>query len=342
MPGQAPVPEPHLRVGIADLFSPRPDSTVRAMFGTALRRAAVGLGCAVELRVFGVTIGCDPASCGIDWALIPELDGLIITGSEPTREDIADEPVLGVIERLLGERHSPAVSTIFSCQSAHAALHLLHGVRRTRLGVKKTGVFAHHSTGAASPLTDGFPAMVPVPHSRWNMAPVADLGRHAVVPLLTGQDGDWHLAASHDGLRQVFLQGHPEYLPDTLMREYRRDLKRFRAGALPRPPGIPAHYLTPHAERRLRLAAGPAEHDAALVLAQHEMDAGRPGASWLGGATRFFVNWLRALRNTGPATPRAATLRAATPGVRWVLPALPNVCSPVAPDGFRAQLKEGT
>jgi homoserine O-succinyltransferase len=304
MTASLPGPKPRVRVGIADLFSAQPDSSVRALFGTALLRAAAGLGLDVEVRAFGVTTGRDAASCGIDWALLPELDGLIVTGSEPTREDIADEPVLTVIEWLLEGERSRAASTLFSCQSAHAALFLLHGIRRSRLPGKKTGVFTHHLSGAPGPLGQGLPAIVPVPHSRWNAAPAADLRWHEVVPLLVSEDGDWHLAAGPDGVRHVFLQGHPEYLPDTLFREYRRDLHRFRAGAAAEPPAVPERYLSPQAERRLRRAASAAEQDAALAGAQHELDTGHPKASWTGAAIQFFANWMAVLRDaSSDATP---------------------------------------
>ena len=57
--------------------------------------------------------------------------------------------------------------------------------------------------------------------------------------------------AKHDRSLFVFLQGHPEYDPTTLLREYRRDVGRFLRREREGYPALPRHYLDAPSERSL-------------------------------------------------------------------------------------------
>jgi homoserine O-succinyltransferase/O-acetyltransferase len=65
-------------------------------------------------------------------------------------------------------------------------------------------------------------------------------------------DGDFHLGTSPDGIRMVYLQGHPEYDRTSLLKEYKREVIRYLAGELDRIPPYPDHYLPPEAARMAR------------------------------------------------------------------------------------------
>ena len=89
--------------------------------------------------------------------------------------------------------------------------------------------------------------MVPIPHSRVNDVPEAaliDAGYRIVVG--TGSSGaGWSVAARQQGdALFVLCQGHPEYGTLSLLREYRRDVRRylFGRGAVPYP-RLPEGYL---------------------------------------------------------------------------------------------------
>ena len=105
------------------------------------------------------------------------------------------------------------------------------------------------------PLAKGLPDVVPVPHSRVNDVPEAALveaGYRIVVG--TGSSGaGWSVAAREqgDGLF-VLCQGHPEYGTLSLLREYRRDVRRclFGRGAVPYP-RLPEGYLGEEAVDKL-------------------------------------------------------------------------------------------
>ncbi|CAL9407253.1 homoserine O-acetyltransferase/O-succinyltransferase family protein [Streptomyces sp. enrichment culture] len=286
-----------LRIGIADLFSPAPDSWARYMFASAVEGAAARLGLAVEVTAYGADLSRPAADCGIAWAELPGLDGLVVTGGEPRHHAVAAEPALAVVDRVLTATADRVVSTVYSCQSAHAALHLLHGLERSRLPHKRHGVFGHR-VRADGPLTAGLPERVLVPHSRWNTMPAERLRRAGVTVALETDDGDWSLATGDDGLRHVFSQGHPEYLRDTLLSEYRRDLRRYAAGEAPHLPDPPRGCLTADAREALLTFAGKLreQRDPGL-LGSFPDRAAADGVDdrWLADSRAFFTNWLTAL-----------------------------------------------
>ncbi|MFV2117498.1 homoserine O-acetyltransferase/O-succinyltransferase family protein [Streptomyces sp. Act-28] len=285
------------RIGIVDLFSPAPRSWARYMFASAVETAADGLGMAADIRAYGADMTRPTADCGIDWDELPFLDGLIVTGGEPRYRAVEAEPALAVVDRILTETADRVTSTVYSCQSAHAALHLLHGLGRSRLPRKRQGVFAHR-VRARGPLTAGLPDTVLVPHSRWNTMPTRELRRVGVTPALETEDGAWSLATGDDGLRHVFSQGHPEYLRETLLSEYRRDLRRYAAGEAEHVPNLPQGYLTADAEATLlAFAEELRERRDPELLGSFPDRSAVEGVDdgWLAHSRAFFANWLRAL-----------------------------------------------
>lgn len=324
-----------VRVGIVDLISMAPDSMTRRVFLEAVSGASAHLDLAgargldvagaredwVQTTVFGINPLGSPDT--VDWAALSEMDALIISGSEPTTGDIADEPCLAIIGRIL-EECADTASLLFSCHSAHAALHLLHGLGRERLTRRRHGVFAHTvypDLGAtdtpATPialagngverLTAGLSGTVPLPHSRWNVMTSADLRAAAVPILLDSTEAQWQLAASPDGLRHVYLQGHPEYFCDTMAREYRRDLRRWMADPTLPFPNIPLGYFPTEIYDRL------VEH-AELVRTHRDptlledfplpLDHSLVAQDWSGYSRQFFANWLQAVEEACTATER--------------------------------------
>lgn len=282
-----------VRVGIVDLISLRPESMTRRVFLEALEGAAQYLGPGgfhFETTVFGV----DPRGQveDVDWAGLAAMDALIVSGSEPTTADIADEPCLRIIDAML--RECAGASLLFSCQSAHAALHLLYGLERQRLTRRQHGCFEHRVV--ADPLTADLPETVFVPHSRWNAMLSADLRAAGVPILLDSAEAEWQLAAGPDGM--LFIQGHPEYLCDTMAREYRRDLRRWLADPTLSFPDIPRGYfpadvyarLTAHAEL-VRTQRDPSLLDELPLPADYTEVA----ADWSAHSRLFFANWLRAV-----------------------------------------------
>ncbi|MGY2046989.1 homoserine O-succinyltransferase MetA [Methylobacterium sp. JK268] len=213
------------------------------------------------------------------------LDALIVTGCEPRAADLRDEPYWPALARTIDWARLHTVSTLFSCLAAHAAVLHLDGIPRRRMARKRAGVFACRAV-AAHPLLAGLPADLPVPHSRWNDLAEADLAAAGYAVLTRSEEAGVDLFVKPGPSLLVFLQGHPEYDPDSLAREYRRDLARFRSGERDEPPDLPAHYF------------GSATASALDAYARSAL-AGEPPAvaapadpSWPPVAAGLFRNWL--------------------------------------------------
>ena len=86
-----------------------------------------------------------------------ELDGLIVTGTEPRAERLADEPYWPALTRLIDWAAEHTISSAWSCLAAHAAVHHLDGLVRRPLAAKLSGVFECGGT-VDHPLLGRFPA----------------------------------------------------------------------------------------------------------------------------------------------------------------------------------------
>ena len=97
----------------------------------------------------------------------------------------------------------------------------------------------------------------------------------------------------------VLVQGHPEYDPSSLVREYHRDVRRYAGHERDEVPCLPASLRGPRGLEPLqrlqeRLARG--ERDPALVESFPFDEAGaRATWPWRGVATRLYGNLLAAL-----------------------------------------------
>ena len=224
------------------------------------------------------------------------LDGLIVTGANVSGPELASQPFAEPLAEVMTWAHEHVTSTLCSCLATHALVERFHGVKRRPLATKRWGVYPHRVVQSGHPLLHGANTRFDVPHSRWNEVTSEQLRDVGVRVLVEGVEGDFHLGTSADGIRTVYLQGHPEYHGVSLLKEYRRELDRFVAGEVDALPPTPANYLTPEAARLV------GEHVAAVLRA---LDAGRdvpafPEAAfvphldvtWADTGRTIFNNWL--------------------------------------------------
>lgn len=224
------------------------------------------------------------------------LDGLIVTGANVAGADLTAQPFYAPLAEVMAWAHEHVTSTLCSCLATHALVEHLHGIRRRPLAEKRWGVYPHRVVSPDHPLLHGANTRFDAPHSRWNEVTSAALRDVGVRVLVESLEGDFHLGTSADGIRTVFLQGHPEYDRVSLLKEYRRELDRFAAGELDAPPPTPANYLTPeaadlvaaHVEAVVRALddsrAVPAFPEAAIVA---HLDV-----TWADTGRTIFNNWL--------------------------------------------------
>ena len=176
----------------------------------------------------------------IDEMLDAEFDALIVTGNEPRAAKLDDEPYWpDLVEIVTWAQQNTAIS-LWSCLAAHGAVLYLDGIERQRLPRKKSGVL---SCNVAEPARQGLPASLTVCHSRMNEVRTSDLLARGYEIVSEAAGGHVDVFAKTSGSRFLFLQGHPEYDADSLMREYRRDVGRYLNGNRETYPDVPESYF---------------------------------------------------------------------------------------------------
>jgi homoserine O-succinyltransferase len=278
------------------------DATERQFLGL-LEEGSTGR--TVEVRRYtmaGVPRGEDAARrIATDYLDLPDLyldvpDLVIITGSNPIELKIEDEPYWDDLVDALSWARAQVPSTLLSCLSAHAALAVFDGIERTRLPEKCTGVFIQHVTPNET-LTEGLDSEVPLPASRWNTVP-SDAVRDAGYEIVIDADATgWTVATrGQEGRTLVLVQGHPEYDPSSLVREYRRDAGRYVRAERDETPCLPYHCVAPEdwepLERFHRDVVLDRRDPELFELFPFDDLGARAPWPWRSMATRFFSNWV--------------------------------------------------
>jgi homoserine O-succinyltransferase len=165
-------------------------------------------------------------------------DGVIVTGRESHQPNLKDEAYWNSFTSLVDWAREYTRSSIWSCLAAHAAVLHIDGVKRRRYSEKYSGIFdcvcdSNHL------LTAGAAPHYPVPHSRWHGVSAEDLIGHGYRMLVRTADSEPDTFVKQEDSLLVFLQGHPEYEVNTLIREYRRDVGRYVNGEAKSYPSIP-------------------------------------------------------------------------------------------------------
>jgi homoserine O-succinyltransferase len=234
------------------------------------------------------------------------LDALIVTGTEPRADSLMHEPYWGAMTRLVEWAEQHTISTIWSCLAAHAVVLYLDGVARHPLRKKLFGVF-ECARASDHYLLNQLPSSWDVPHSRWNDLSEEELIRRGYSILARSPCVGADMFLKQRNSLFVFLQGHPEYTPDALFREYRRDVRRFLVGERNHHPDLPIRYFEEQTTSHLRgLQAQALERRDANVLLQMPVAADvRPIRSWQQPATTLYANWLHyiAAQKSRPARP---------------------------------------
>jgi homoserine O-succinyltransferase len=227
-------------------------------------------------------------------------DCLIVTGSNPIEQDIRDELYWSELVELLGWSQRSVASTLLSCLSAHAALSVFDGIARVRLPDKCTGVFPQRVV-LSDPLTVGLDSEIVLPHSRWNTVPMDDLAAAGYSVLVHSEETGWGVASRREGDQQlVLVQGHPEYDPSSLLREYRRDAGRYVRRERDELPYLPYHCASPEdweGLQRTHEKIIDGERNP-LLVEQYPFDevGARAPWPWRPVALSFYANWLSSVK----------------------------------------------
>jgi homoserine O-succinyltransferase/O-acetyltransferase len=170
------------------------------------------------------------------------LDGLIVTGREPLKPNLADEPYWESFTRVVDWAKENTHSTVWSCLAAHATILYMDGIRRVRNGHKYCGIFDCLRV-TDHPLMANAPTGFKLPHSRWNGVAEDQLTARGYEVLTRAGEAGVDTFIKQDKSLFVFFQGHPEYEFNTLLLEYRRDVGRYIRGETDNYPLMPQGYF---------------------------------------------------------------------------------------------------
>jgi homoserine O-succinyltransferase/O-acetyltransferase len=253
---------------------------------------------------------------GVQDLLNSRFDGVIMTGTEPRQPDLRDEPYWPALTDVLDWAEHSTASTVLSCLAAHAGVLHSDGIARHRLCDKQFGVFEFKKISDHA-LTDGIRDSMQIPHSRWNEVRANELTSCGYELLTQSTDAgvDLFVKKKKDSLFLHF-QGHPEYGARTLLKEYRRDIKRFLRRERETYPTMPHGYFDSVASKLLsdfkeQVISNPREElmtgfpEAAVVNAVR--------STWQASAATVYRNWLQYLMSKKAD---AAAISAMTPAVR--------------------------
>lgn len=237
-------------------------------------------------------------------------DAVIMTGTEPHYPSLPEEPYWPLMTQVLDWAESNTLTTVLSCLAAHAGVLHSDGIQRRALFDKTFGVFDSRRVDHF-PLTNGAPAVMRFPHSRWNEAPEEAL-KACGYEVLT--------RSSHAGVdlfvkkkkRSLFVhfQGHPEYGAYTLLKEYRRDIKRFLNRERDTYPPLPQGYFDAASVAQFsefRETAIVQPHVDLLASFPDSTIAATLQSTWQSTSVCIYRNWLRYImaRKVKASKPRA-------------------------------------
>jgi homoserine O-succinyltransferase len=233
---------------------------------------------------------------GVADLLNGHFDGAIITGTEPRQPDLRQEPYWQTLASILDWAERETASTVLSCLAAHASVLYSDGVGRRKLNDKQFGVFDYRKVSDHA-LTNRTPDVLRIPHSRWNEAPAAALASCGYTVLTESADAGVDLFVKKKK-RSLFVhfQGHPEYGALTLLKEYRRDIKRFLCRERETYPTMPHGYFDLGAAKLMdefREQALAQQDEKALTLFPEAAVTGTLQKTWHSYANRLYRNWLQ-------------------------------------------------
>ena len=233
-------------------------------------------------------------------------DGIIMTGTEPCQSNLRDEPFWPILTEVLEWAERSTSSAVLSCLAAHASVLHSDGIPRHRLADKQFGVF-QYQTSPGHQLIDGTAEAIQIPHSRWNEVRTDALTEsgYEVLTQSAGAGVDLFVKKKRDSLFLHF-QGHPEYGLRTLLKEYRRDIKRYLRHERETYPTMPHGYFDSQAVKVLsdfQGAAMASRSEGIMSKFPEAAVAGTVQRTWHTPANVVYRNWLGYLAARKTETP---------------------------------------
>ncbi len=150
--------------------------------------------------------------------------GMIITGAPVETFDFEEVTYWDEVTAIFDWAKTHVTSTLYICWAAQAGLYYHYGVPKYSLPKKMFGVFPHSSLVPQLPIFRGFDDVFNIPHSRHTEIRKEDILKNkALTVIAESEQSGVGIVMARNG-REFFITGHIEYAPDTLDKEYKRDM----------------------------------------------------------------------------------------------------------------------
>ncbi len=153
-----------------------------------------------------------------------KFDGMIITGAPVEQMSYEDVAYWDEITKIFQWAKTHVTSTLYICWAAQAGLYYHYGIPKYPLDKKMFGIFRQKILDVQLPIFRGFDDEFMMPHSRHTELHHDDIVNHPALTLISESEiSGVSMVMARNG-REFFITGHLEYAPDTLDKEYRRDM----------------------------------------------------------------------------------------------------------------------
>lgn len=153
-----------------------------------------------------------------------KFDGMIITGAPVETYDYEEVTYWDEIRTIMTWARTHVTSTMYICWAAQAGLYCHYGIPKYPLEKKMFGIFRQYTLQPHMPIFRGFDDVFFMPHSRHTEIRREDIDKCPDLSVIAESPESGVSIVMARGGREFYVTGHLEYAPDTLDREYRRDL----------------------------------------------------------------------------------------------------------------------
>ena len=153
-----------------------------------------------------------------------KFDGMIVTGAPVETYDFEEVTYWDEISTILKWARTHVMSTMYICWAAQAGLYCHYGIPKYPLDKKMFGIFRQHPLAPHLPIFRGFDDTFFMPHSRHTEIRREDIQKCPELTVIAESPESGVSMVMARGGREFYITGHLEYAPDTLDKEYRRDV----------------------------------------------------------------------------------------------------------------------
>lgn len=153
-----------------------------------------------------------------------KFDGMIVTGAPVETYDYEEVTYWDEISTILKWARTHVMSTMYICWAAQAGLYCHYGIPKYPLDKKMFGIFSQRPLKPQLPIFRGFDDMFYMPHSRHTEIRREDIVKCPDLTIIAESPESGVSMVMARGGREFYVTGHLEYAPDTLDKEYRRDI----------------------------------------------------------------------------------------------------------------------